>query len=203
MLPSPRPSCATCALLICWTECRLVTWPISWPSTVASSASSLMAVMRPAGHVDEPARQREGVDRGVVHHVELPGQIGPLGRLGHLACRCPTRRPAPADRRSSRCSGPPAARPPCPSAISCDSETRDNSFLPVTGLRAQPLGTSGETQQSPAATRSERERDGAIMDVPRFAFDHGTDRTNMYTKKATGAVIPVAVPPPAMNVTAP
>ena len=36
-----------------------------------------------AGHVDESAGQREGVDRGVVHHVEFPGEIGPLRLRGH------------------------------------------------------------------------------------------------------------------------
>ncbi len=39
---------------------------------------------QPTGHVDEATRQREGVDRGVIHHVELPGQVRTLRGLGHL-----------------------------------------------------------------------------------------------------------------------
>ena len=38
---------------------------------------------QPTGHVDEATRNRERVDRGVVHHMELPGQVGPLGLCRH------------------------------------------------------------------------------------------------------------------------
>ncbi len=38
----------------------------------------------PAGHENEPPGQGERVDRGVVHDVELPGELWPLGSRGHL-----------------------------------------------------------------------------------------------------------------------
>ena len=38
-MPMPRPTVASWALLIWLAECRAVTWPISWPTTIASSAS--------------------------------------------------------------------------------------------------------------------------------------------------------------------
>jgi len=37
-----------------------------------------------AGDEDEPARECERIDRGIVHHVKFPGELGPLRRFGHL-----------------------------------------------------------------------------------------------------------------------
>ena len=46
-MPATSPIWASCCLLIWLTEWRAVTWPISWPRIVASSASEFMWVMMP------------------------------------------------------------------------------------------------------------------------------------------------------------
>ena len=62
-------------------EWRAVTWPISWPSTAASSASELRYAMMPARDVDVAARQREGVDVLGVDDREVPLELGTLAGL--------------------------------------------------------------------------------------------------------------------------
>src|SRR5918995_3370678 len=54
--------------------------------------------------------------------------------------------------------------PCCPIWISWDSETNASSLLPVTGLRAQPIGPAARPTPSPAISREERVSEGTRMD---------------------------------------
>jgi hypothetical protein len=47
------------------------------------------------GHIDKPAWNREGVDCRIIHHVELPRQVGAfrlgrhtLAQIGHIGIHC-------------------------------------------------------------------------------------------------------------------
>src|SRR5437870_1340313 len=56
MMPTARPTCASCCLLSWLAECRAVTWPIWWATTPASCASALRG-----GQMTRVAwRQRQG-----------------------------------------------------------------------------------------------------------------------------------------------
>ena len=78
IMPTPRPTLASCALLSRSTEWRPVTWPISWPRTAGQLGLRAQVGHDAAGDVDEAAGQRKGVDDRIVDHLEGPGQVRPL-----------------------------------------------------------------------------------------------------------------------------
>ena len=63
--------------------CRAVMWPISWPSTPASSASELRFIEQAAIDVDVAAAGGEGVDGLVVDDEELEFLVGQVAGLRH------------------------------------------------------------------------------------------------------------------------
>ncbi len=134
------------------TWCLAVTWPISWPSTAASSASeSIRAIIPRVRKMNPPgAAKALGVGSSTTPKVH-----GSCGRSDSAASRVPSPCTYPCSALS--CTSPiacTACEAVClPISISCPSLTSASWSCPVTGFRAHPCAPCATASSATSGTQ--------------------------------------------------